>query len=65
MSGTIVKVLVKPNDAVNALQVIIVMEAMKMEHSIVAPYAGTLRVVNVGEGDTVAAGDVLAEISEA
>ncbi|MDQ6824614.1 MAG: acetyl-CoA carboxylase biotin carboxylase subunit [Candidatus Eremiobacteraeota bacterium] len=65
MSGTIVKVLVKPNDAVNALQVIIVMEAMKMEHSIVAPYAGTVRVLKVGEGDTVAAGDVLAEISEA
>jgi len=64
MSGTIAKVLVQAGSAVEALQVIIVMEAMKMEHSIVAPYSGTVRVLPVSEGSSVAAGDVVAEIAE-
>lgn len=65
MSGTIVKVNVQPNDPVAAFAVLLVMEAMKMEHSIVAPYPGKVTALHVQAGQSVGAGDVLAEISEA
>ena len=62
MSGKIVKVDVAPGAAVEAHQVLVVMEAMKMEHTIAAPYDGSVLTINVSAGDTVGAGDVLAEI---
>jgi len=62
MSGKIVKVARKAGDSVAARDVLVVMEAMKMEHTIVAPYDGSVLAVNVAAGDTVGAGDVLAEI---
>ena len=65
MSGTIVKVHVKPGEIVSAFQVLLVMEAMKMEHAIVAPYPGTITAVKTRAGQNATAGDVLAEISEA
>ncbi len=65
MSGTIVKVHIKPGEIVSAFQVLLVMEAMKMEHAIVAPYPGTITAVRTQVGGSVMAGDVLAEISEA
>jgi 3-methylcrotonyl-CoA carboxylase alpha subunit len=64
MSGTIVKVNVKPGEIVTAFQVLLVMEAMKMEHAIVAPYPGTITAVDARVGQSVSSGDVLAEISE-
>jgi 3-methylcrotonyl-CoA carboxylase alpha subunit len=64
MSGTIVKVNVKPGEIVTAFQVLLVMEAMKMEHAIVAPYPGTITAVNARVGQSVTSGDILAEISE-
>jgi 3-methylcrotonyl-CoA carboxylase alpha subunit len=65
MSGTIVKVNVRANDPVKAFEVLLVMEAMKMEHSIVAPYPGIVTAVQARAGQSVTAGDTLAEISEA
>jgi 3-methylcrotonyl-CoA carboxylase alpha subunit len=65
MSGTVVKVNVKPHDRVSAFAVLAVMEAMKMEHSIVAPYGGVVTHVRVRAGDTVNAGDTLVQLSEA
>jgi 3-methylcrotonyl-CoA carboxylase alpha subunit len=65
MSGTIVTVNVGPGDAVKAFQVLLVMEAMKMEHAIVAPYQGTIASLRAQPGQRVAAGDALAEIAEA
>ncbi len=62
MSGTIVKVGVTPGLEVAAHQVLVVMEAMKMEHSIAAPHAGTVAEIVVAQGDSVAAGDVLVRI---
>jgi len=64
MSGTIVKVNVKPNDAVSAFTVLVVMEAMKMEHTVVAPYPGTVTKVLVQPGQTVSAGEVLVLLTE-
>jgi acetyl/propionyl-CoA carboxylase alpha subunit len=64
MSGKIVKVDVAPGAAVEAHQVLIVMEAMKMEHSIAAPHAGNVVEVTVAQGDAVGAGDVLVRIEQ-
>ena len=62
MQGTIVSVEVAPNQNVRAGQVVLVMEAMKMEHEIRAPVAGTLTELSVVNGDTVFEGHVLALI---
>lgn len=64
MSGKIVKVDVAPGSAVEAHQVMVVMEAMKMEHSIAAPHAGNVVEVTVAQGDAVGAGDVLVRIEQ-
>jgi 3-methylcrotonyl-CoA carboxylase alpha subunit len=65
MSGTIVKVNVAPGETVKAFQVLVVMEAMKMEHAIVAPYPGSVTAISAKVGMSVIAGDVLAELAEA
>ena len=59
MSGKIVKTPVRAGDEVSARDVLVVMEAMKMEHTIVAPYDAVVKSVDVTPGDTVGAGDVL------
>jgi 3-methylcrotonyl-CoA carboxylase alpha subunit len=45
MPGSVVSVLVKPGDVVAKGQALIVMEAMKMEHTIVAPFAGKVEAI--------------------
>jgi len=60
MQGTIVKVLVRPGEAVTAGQTICVLEAMKMENAITAERSGTVREVRVSAGDTVGGGDIVA-----
>jgi 3-methylcrotonyl-CoA carboxylase alpha subunit len=45
MPGSVVSVLVKPGDTVTKGQALIVMEAMKMEHTIVAPFTGKVEAV--------------------
>jgi propionyl-CoA carboxylase alpha chain len=62
MPGAVVRVLADPGTAVAAGQPLLVLEAMKMEHEIVAPSAGTLSELHVGEGAQVEAGAVLAVI---
>ena len=54
MPGTVIRVLVAPGDAVEARQPLVVLEAMKMETPLVAPYAATVAAVHVAEGDRVA-----------
>jgi 3-methylcrotonyl-CoA carboxylase alpha subunit len=53
MPGKIVKVLVKAGDRVRRGAALIVLEAMKMEHTISAPADGTVRAVAFGVGDLV------------
>ena len=53
MAGNVFKCLVKPGDVVAYNQVLIVLDAMKMETPVVAPTAGTVRTVMVKEGDAV------------
>jgi len=59
MPGRIVKVLVKPGEAVQARQGLIVVEAMKMENELRAPRDGTVEDVRVAEGSSVEANAVL------
>jgi len=63
MNGSIVRVLVEPGQAVEAGTALVVLEAMKMEHSIRAPQAGTVKALYCGEGDMVGEGAVLVELS--
>lgn len=63
MPGKILDIKVKPGDAVSFGQVVIVMEAMKMETEIVAPGAGTVASVNVSAGDAVETGAVLVTLN--
>ena len=62
MPGTVVRVDVRPGDAVQLGAPVVVLEAMKMQHTVVAPAAGTVTGVGVEAGQTVDAGAVLAVV---
>jgi propionyl-CoA carboxylase alpha chain len=65
MPGTVVRVMVTPGEQVAARQPLLTMEAMKMEHEIVAPTAGVITELRVSQGAQVAAGEILAVIDDA
>ncbi len=62
MSGTIVAVLVKAGDAVAKGAPLIILEAMKMEHTIAAPAGGTVSAVHYRQGDQVSEGVDLIDV---
>jgi 3-methylcrotonyl-CoA carboxylase alpha subunit len=62
MPGKIVSVNVAPGDIVEARALLVVLEAMKMEHRIEAPLAGTIEGVHVTLGDLVASDATLVTI---
>jgi biotin carboxyl carrier protein len=62
MPGTVIKVLVSAGDRVEPREPLVVLEAMKMETPLTAPYAATVAAVHVAEGDRVAGGTVLVEL---
>ncbi|PPB49562.1 acetyl-/propionyl-CoA carboxylase subunit alpha [Arthrobacter pityocampae] len=64
MQGTIVKVAVADGDAVAEGDLIVVLEAMKMEQPLTAHRSGTLTGLTAKPGDTVSAGSVLATIRD-
>ncbi len=63
LSGNVFKVLVNEGDAVEAGEVVIIMEAMKMETEVRAVNAGVITNVHTKEGDSVAVGDALLSFS--
>jgi 3-methylcrotonyl-CoA carboxylase alpha subunit len=65
MAGTIVKVYVQEGDQVEARQTLLVLSAMKMEHSITATHAGVVKRLPFAEGAAVPGGAVLVELGEA
>jgi len=65
MPGTVVRVEVEAGDRVAAGQTVLVLEAMKMQHTVSAPAAGTVTEIDVKAGAQVAAGEVLAVVEEA
>ena len=63
MQGTIVKIAVDNGDEVAEGDLVLVLEAMKMEQPLTAHKSGTVSGLSVSPGDTVSAGAVLATIS--
>ena len=63
MPGVIVRVLAAPGATVTAGQPLIVLEAMKMEHTVAAPSDGVLAEVATAAGEQVEAGQVLAVVT--
>ncbi|HET6817980.1 MAG TPA: biotin carboxylase N-terminal domain-containing protein [Mycobacteriales bacterium] len=64
MPGSVVRVLVEAGAAVEAGQPLVVLEAMKMEHTVAAPAAGGVAEVRVQAGQQVEAGAVLVVMAE-
>jgi glutaconyl-CoA/methylmalonyl-CoA decarboxylase subunit gamma len=62
LPGVILEVKVREGDSIKAGDVLLIMEAMKMENNIVAHSDGTIASLKVGKGDNVLEGDPLVEI---
>lgn len=65
MPGRIISVSVAAGDAVVKGQKLLTLEAMKMEHSLIAPFDGTVAELNASEGGQVSEGVLLAKIEKA
>ncbi len=63
MPGKILSVKASVGQAVKKGDVILVLEAMKMENEVVAPEDGTIATINVAANDSVEAGDTLATLN--
>ncbi|MEK6549164.1 MAG: sodium-extruding oxaloacetate decarboxylase subunit alpha [Nitrospirota bacterium] len=59
MPGKIIKVLVKQGQAVKKGDLVLIVEAMKMESQVLAPIAGTVKTLHVAEGDDVKTDETL------
>jgi glutaconyl-CoA/methylmalonyl-CoA decarboxylase subunit gamma len=62
LPGTIFKIKISEGDAVKKGQVIMILEAMKMENNLLAEKDGIINKILVSEGSAVLPGDILAEI---
>ena len=63
MPGKILAIKANNGQAVKRGEVIMILEAMKMENEITAPEDGTIASINVGVGDSVESGDTLATLN--
>ena len=63
MPGSILEVLVKAGDKVQAGDTVVKLEAMKMENDLQAPGTGVVQEVRVAKGDNVSVGEVLVLVS--
>ena len=64
MPGTILEVMVREGQRVREGQPLMTMEAMKMEHRILAPKPGEVVCINFNQGDRVDMGAVLVELGD-
>ncbi len=65
LAGSVFKILVEVGDEIEAGQVLLVLEAMKMETEITAPKAGKVGAILVEKGTAVQGGQPLIELEEA
>ncbi len=63
LSGSVSKILVAEGDQIKAGQVLVVLEAMKMETEITAPADATVKALLVSQGDSVQGGQGLVEFA--
>ncbi len=63
MPGTVVRIAVAEGETVTAGQTVLVLEAMKMEHVVVAPTDGVVGELHAAAGDAVDSGTVLAVVT--
>ena len=63
LPGVVASVVAKVGQVVRAGEALMVIEAMKMEHSISAPYDGTVKVIHFSRGDRVPEGSQLLELA--
>jgi methylmalonyl-CoA carboxyltransferase 1.3S subunit len=61
VAGIVVRVCVQPGQALELDDLLVVLEAMKMETSVTAPIAGTVKAVNVAPGEAVKLNQILVE----
>ncbi len=61
--GNVYNIAVAPGDQINEGDVVIILEAMKMETPIVSPVSGTVESIEVNKGQVVESGDVLLYVS--
>lgn len=61
VTGTVVRVLAQPGQSIQMGDVLLVLEAMKMETNITASNSGKLSAIKVAAGDSVSSGQVVAE----
>ena len=59
MNGKIIKVLVNEKDSVNIGQILVVLEAMKMQNQIRSPRKGTIKNIKIVKDQSVNLGDIL------
>ena len=63
LTGMVVKVLVREGQAVEARQTLLVLEAMKMEHNVQAPFAATVQRIHARAGALAQAGEALVDLA--
>ncbi|MBP2649605.1 MAG: gcdC [Firmicutes bacterium] len=63
MPGKVIKVVAKEQDKVNKGDVLMILEAMKMQNEISAPVSGTVKTLTVEAGQNVKPGEVMAVIT--
>lgn len=61
VAGLVIKINVQPGDVLETNQLIMVLEAMKMETNVTAPVSGKVKTVQVKAGDAVKTNQILAE----
>jgi acetyl/propionyl-CoA carboxylase alpha subunit len=64
MPAVVIAVSVTEGDVVEKGQAVVIVSAMKMETTLFAPFDGTVKKVNVAEGDKVMPGDILVDIEK-
>jgi biotin carboxyl carrier protein len=62
MPGTVIKIVKNAGDEVKAGELVLILEAMKMENEISSPVSGVISAINCTAGGTVNGGDVLFEV---
>ena len=63
MPGTILDIKVNQGDVVKKGDILLILEAMKMENEIVSPQGGTIASINTSKGSSVNSGDLLVSIN--